>query len=190
MFATPALGLALSYLVAGIRAQKKRQSEDCREECSDATWRGLSGSQGQAPVSPWAIRDDHATYSMSGLRSFSPHRHTPSGLTRVPQLAGQTDEINSFTACPVRQPSSLMARRRLVPVCLYAPLRENRLTTCPGWWPSFQRATHQPEPARYALFVAAAWPDGIGRCRRRWSAASVRPADPDASHTAGDPRRR
>ncbi len=190
MFATPAFGLALSYLAAGIRAQKKRQSEDCREECSDATWRGLSGSQGQAPVSPRTIRDGHTAYSMSGLRSFSPHRHTPSGLTRSRWRAGQTDEINLFTACPVRQPSSLMARRRLVPVCRYAPLRENRLTTCPGWWPSFQRATHQPEPARYALFVAAAWPDGIGRCRRRWFAASVRPADPGASRTAGGPRHR
>ena len=138
---------------------KKRQSEDCREECSDATLRGLSGSQGQAPVSPRAIRDGHTAYSMSGLRSFSPHRHTPSGLTRSRWRAGQTDEINSFTACPVRQPS-------------------------------FLRATHRLEPDRCALFAAAAWPDGIGRCRRRWSAASVRPVDPDASRTAGDLRRR
>lgn len=138
---------------------KKRQSEDCREECSDATLRGLSGSQGQAPVSPRVIRDDHTAYSMSGLRSFSPHRNTPSGLTRVTQLAGQTDEINSFT-------------------------------TCPGWRLSFRRATHQPAPDRYALFAVTAWPDGIGRCRRRWFAASVLPADPDANRTAGDPRRR
>ena len=38
--------------------------------------------------------------------------------------------------------------------------------------------------------AAAAWPDGIGRCRRLWSGACALPADPDASRTAGDPRPR